>query len=186
MLIILCFWLISISMHYSEWGGRWRWGMIYIVLRCYWGARGPQPPCYLSQLSLYLFASCMTCPELAWWQMFFLQLCTFQGSLQNISRMYLIFSQIYTCSYTYQLYHISCHIKAQFLSQVYRPTLFHSGCTIFTLYIALAYKYILRVFILSGSKTFSLHQMHLHVAFKVASGISVCKHCDKVWNQPLP
>lgn len=128
----------------------------------------------------------MTCPELAWWQMFFLQLCTFQGSLQNISRMYLIFSQIYTCSYTYQLYHISCHIKAQFLSQVYRPTLFHSGCTIFTLYIALAYKYILRVYILSGSKTFSLHQMHLHVAFKVASGISVCKHCDKVWNQSLP
>lgn len=139
MLIILCFWLISISMHYSEWGGRWRWGMIYIVLRCYWGARGPQPPCYLSQLSLYLFASCMTCPELAWWQMFFLQLCTFQGSLQNISRMYLIFSQIYTCSYTYQLYHISCHIKAQFLSQVYRPTLFHSWCTIFTLYIARGY-----------------------------------------------
>lgn len=186
MLIILCFWLISISMHYSEWGGRWRWGMIYIVLRCYWGARGPQPPCYLSQLSLYLFASCMACPELAWWQMFFLQLCTFQGSLQNISWMYLIFSQIYTCSYTYQLYHIPCHIKAQFLSQVYRPTLFHSWCTIFTLYIARGYEYILRVYKLSGSKTFSLHQMHLYVAFKVASGISVCKHCDKVWNQLLP
>lgn len=100
--------------------------------------------------------------------------------------MYLIFSQIYTCSYTYQLYHISCHIKGQFLSQVYRPTLFHSGCTIFTLYIAQAYEYILRVYILSGSKTFSLHQMHLYVAFKVASGISVCKHCDKVWNQSLP
>lgn len=63
-------WLIPISMHYSVRGGRWRWGMLYIVLRCYWGARGPQPPCNLSLLSLYLFVSCMACLELAWWQMF--------------------------------------------------------------------------------------------------------------------
>lgn len=55
-----------------------------------------------------------------------------------------------------------------------------------TIYSTSIFKYILRVYILSGSKTFSLHQMHLYVAFKVASGISVCKHCDKVWNQPLP
>lgn len=96
------------------------------------------------------------------------------------------FSNLYVLLNTYQLYHISCHIKAQFLSQVYRPTLFHSWCTIFTLYIARGYEYILRVYKLSGSKTFSLHQMHLYVAFKVASGISVCKHCDKVWNQSLP
>lgn len=100
MLIILCFWLISISMHYSEWGGRWRWGMIYIVLRCYWGARGPQPPCYLSQLSLYLFASCMTCPELAWWQMFFSTIVYISGQFTKYQSNVLdFFSNLYMLLY---------------------------------------------------------------------------------------